>query len=167
MCACICVPMCTQRLKEHIVSVLLYHTPPCSFETVSLSLELGWEWSVAPNSIFLNAGVTGVCVAALALPWDLNSGTRAYPSALSTGGNISQPQGTFSIQPPTHAKHKLTRESQRPLLRLLGCGGKERSVGIPALDSNLGMEEGSTGKGGAVVLPSLPFQVLGSVEWEG
>lgn len=87
-------------------SVFLYHTPPCSLETVLLSLELGWEWSVAPNSIFLNDGVTGVCVAALALPWDLNSGTRAYPSALSTGGNISQPQGTFSIQPPTHAKSR-------------------------------------------------------------
>lgn len=45
-----------------ICSVLLYHAPPCSLETVSLSLELGWERFVAPNSVFLNAGVTG-------LPW--------------------------------------------------------------------------------------------------
>lgn len=87
---------------------------------------------------------------------------------LSTGGNISQPQGTFSIQPQPilnpdrRDKHKLTRVSQRPLLGLLGHGEKERSVGIPALDSNLGMEEGSPGKGGAVVLPYLPFQVLDS-----
>lgn len=71
------------------------------------------------------------------------------------------------LNPDRRDKRKLTRESQRPLLGLLGRGGKACSVGIPALDSNLGMEEGSTGKGGVMVLPSLPFQVLGSVEWEG